>query len=284
MLQEHLRYWTQQLSSAQALQLPTDYPRPQKNSHRGAICAFQLTPDLSQALEQLSRQEGVTLFMTLLAAFQVLLYRLSGKEDVVVGTDSANRSHLETEGLIGFFVNLLALRTNLHGNPQFLSVLHTVSEMILGTYVHQELPFEMIIEHLRLEREGNRTPLINVLFVMQNIPTGDAELPDLSMETIDTTGTSAKFDLALFIAESPTGLECAANYSTDLFKEASINRLMTHYQTLLHEIVTHPETPIDYLEISTSEEKLRQDIQIKKRMQSRLSKLKDFKEDWTALS
>ena len=260
-LKGHLRYWTQQFSSGQALQLPTDYPRPHRVSHQGASCEFQLTPDLSQALEQLSRQEGATLFMTLLAAFQVLLYRLSGQEDVVVGTDSANRSHLETEGLIGFFVNLLALRTNLHGNPQFLSVLHTVREMILGTYVHQELPFEMIIEHLRLEREGSRTPLINVLFVMQNIPISAARLSDITIRQIENKAGSAKFDLTLFIAQDAANIYGSLHYNSDLFEYKTIMILLQRYETLLRSIVLQPRTKVVNLDITTEEEKAQRDRQ-----------------------
>ncbi|GHO70203.1 hypothetical protein KSC_090950 [Ktedonobacter sp. SOSP1-52] len=283
-LKEQIRYWTQQLNGARALELPTDYPRTRALSQQGAHYGFQLDAQLAQALRQLSQQEGATLFMTLLAAFQILLYRLSGQEDIVVGTDSANRSHLETEKLIGFFVNLLALRGHVNGKLPFHDFLHTMREVIINAYTHQDFPFEMIIEHLHLQREGSRTPLINALFVMQNVPLTDAELPDLTITSIDSDTTSAKFDMALFVTEEPAGLGCSVAYSTDLFKEATIERIMNHYAALLQAIVTHPETPIDHLEIYSKEEEQQRTVQKKKSLQRHLSKLKDFKEDMIDLS
>jgi non-ribosomal peptide synthetase component F len=255
-LKEQIRYWTNQLSGARAVELPTDYPRPQVPSQRGARYDFHWDAELMQALGQLSRQEGVTLFMTLLTAFQVLLYRLTGEEDIVVGTDSANRAHLETEGLIGFFVNLQALRTTFHGNPQFLSVLREVREMILGAYAYQELPFEMIAEHLRLERKRNRTPLVNVLFVMQNVPQAEAELSDLALRLVPYEATHAKFDLAFFVTEDTEGLFGSVTYSTDLFKRDTVAILVQRYAVLLRSIVAWPDTKVASLEIATEDEKM----------------------------
>jgi hypothetical protein len=273
-LKEQVRYWTHQLSGAHALELPADYPRPRVRSHQGARYRFESDAALAQALERLSRQEGATLFMTLLAAFQVLLYRLSGDEDIVVGTDSANRSHLETEGLIGFFVNLLALRTTLHGNPRFLSVLQSVRAMVLGAYEHMELPFEMIVEHLHLERTGNRTPLVNVLFVMQNVPRAEADFPDVVLRSVTSEADNAKFDLALFLFESPDGLRGAVNYSTDLFNEATIAKIMTAYNVLFHDLVARPEAPVDNLEILSAAEKEERESIEQHRALDRKSKLR----------
>lgn len=254
-LKEHLRYWTRQLSGAHALELPTDYPRSDGQPHRGAKYEFQFAPDLTPALERLSRQEGATLFMTLFSAFQVLLYRLSGEEDIVVGTDSANRSQLETEGLIGFFVNLLALRTNLHDNPKFLSVLHSVREMVLGAYMHQELPFEMIVEHLRLERERHRTPLVNVLFVMQNVPVSEGTFSDVVIRQRDNETSNTKFDLTLFIAQGSEHLYGSVYYRSDLFKHETIVILLKRYEVILHSFVAQPHAKIASIDIATEDEK-----------------------------
>ncbi|GCF08361.1 amino acid adenylation domain-containing protein [Dictyobacter arantiisoli] len=283
-LKEQIRYWTNQLNQAHALQLPTDYPRPRTLSYQGAQHEIQLGAELTLALQQLGQQEGATLFMTLLTAFQALLYRLSGNEDIVVGTDSANRSHLETERLIGFFVNLLALRAHVNGKLPFHDLLQQVHETVLNAYMHQELPFEMIIEHLHIPREGNRTPLVNVLFVMQNIPLTSAELPGLAIHPIDNDTASVKFDLALFVTEEPSGLSCSVNYSPELFKDVTIKRMMSHYKTLLHDIVAHPESPIDHLEIYTEEEGQQRTIQKGKSLKRQLSKLKEFKKDLIDLS
>ncbi|GHO80002.1 hypothetical protein KSD_77730 [Ktedonobacter sp. SOSP1-85] len=283
-LREQIRYWTQQLSEARSVQIPGDRAPQIVRSERGASYEWTITEDLTRELKHLSRQEGVTLFMLLLAGWQTLLYRLSGQEDIVVGTDSANRSHLETEGLIGFFVNLLALRTRVIGNAPFRDILHEVRETVLGAYTHQELPFEIVVEHLHLERVGNRTPLVNTLFVMQNVPAIEVELPDLHENSINSGTTFAKFDLALFVTEVPgAGLACGLNYSTDMYEEETIARIMSHYNELLRNIVAHPDSVIDTLDYYTQEEKQLRATQQKKRLSQHLSKLKGFK-DGTDLS
>jgi acyl-CoA synthetase (AMP-forming)/AMP-acid ligase II/NADP-dependent 3-hydroxy acid dehydrogenase YdfG len=273
-LKEQIRYWTNQLSEAHALELPTDYARPQVQSYRGARYDFHWDAELTQALGQLSRQEGATLFMLLLTAFQVLLYRLTGEEDIVVGTDSANRGRLETEGLIGFFVNLLALRTIIHENPRFLSVLKDVREMVLGAYAHQEQPFEMIIEHLRLERRGNRTPLVNVLFVMQNVPQAEIKLSDIVIRPVEQQVVQAKFDLALFLSEDASGLSGSISYSADLFKRETIAKMMGNYKALLQDITAHPDASVDTLEILSAAEKDDEERSKQQGILARKSKLK----------
>ena len=276
-LREQIRYWMDQLSEAQAVELSGDYPRSQAMSHRGGRYEFHLDAQLTQGLSLLSRREGVTLFMTLLAGFQILLARLSGQQDIVVGTDSANRSHLATEHIIGFFINLLALRTRIVGTLPFQDLLQLVREMVLGAYLHQSLPFEMVVEHLRLDRENHRTPLVNVLLVVQNVPSASIELPDLTVSLLDNGTGATKFDLALFATEGPVGLHFAVDYSTDLFEEATIAKMMRHYEVLLQNIVAHPEAEVADLEIYSEEEKHLHNTYKKKSLENQLSKLRNFK-------
>lgn len=257
-LQKRLDYWKRMLKGATPVNLPTDYPRPEVQSYRGASYTFVLPSDLSEQLKALSRKEGVTLFMTLLATFQTLLYRYTGQTDVVVGTDIANRMNVETEALIGFFVNLLALRSDLSGAPIFRNLLYRVREVILGAYIHQDIPFEMLVEQLRLERKKNQTPLIQVLFVLQNMPTFSQRLPGVVFEAVQNEVKTAKFDLALFIHEAPDGIGGAVVYSTDLFEERTIATLMNRFEVLLHNVVDRPDTSIDALDIYTDAEKAEQ--------------------------
>ena len=207
----------------------------------------------------MGREEGVTLFMTLLAAFQTLLYRWTGQTDVIVGTDVANRTHLETEALIGFFINLLALRTDLSGAPSFRTLLHQVRNMILNAHTHQDIPFEMLVEHLRLERRMNQTPLIQLLFVWQNQPTSSQAISGLTIEAVTGEAQAAKFDLALFMREEMTGIHGAIIYQTDLFEEKTIASLTGRFETLLRSIVAQPANSIDALDISTEADKKQQE-------------------------
>jgi non-ribosomal peptide synthetase component F len=193
--------------------------------------------------------------MTLLAAFQILLYRLTGQEDIVVGTDSANRTHVETEELIGFFVNLLALRTHVQGASSFRTILQQVRVMVLEAYTHQELPFELVVEHLQAERKGMQTPLVQVLFVLQNTPKSAWWLPDINVETIESVNTAARFDLALFLQDEPDCIRGSLVYRTDIFREQTILTWIRRFEVLLQSIVANPEVPVDALEILTEEEK-----------------------------
>ncbi|RMF30995.1 MAG: non-ribosomal peptide synthetase, partial [Chloroflexi bacterium] len=205
-LEKQLAYWKEQLSgSPPVLELPTDRPRPSVQTSRGASFAFALPQDLSQAIQALSQEEGVTLFMTLLAAFQTLLYRYTGQEDICVGTPIANRNRPEIEGLIGFFVNTLVLRTDLSGNPRFTELLKRVREVALGAYAHQDLPFEMLVEALQPQRDMSHSPLFQVMFVLQNVPLEALELPDLTLRPVDVDRGTATFDLTLSMAEGPEG-------------------------------------------------------------------------------
>ena len=254
-LQKHITYWQQQLQGASPIKLPIDAARMASQHDSGARYAFTLSTDLSAQLVALSRREGVTLFMALLAAFQVLLYRLSGQPDIVVGTDVANRMRSEIEGLIGFFVNLLPLRTNLQDSPRFSRVMQQVQGMVLGAYAHQELPFELIVEHGQMGRKEQQAPLVSVLCVMQNIPRSSSILPGIETETIDLEDAMARFDLALFLQEEAHAIKGSVVYRAELFRELTIATWMCQFEVLLNSIVQQPDIAIDMLEISTDEQK-----------------------------
>ncbi|HEY4389359.1 MAG TPA: amino acid adenylation domain-containing protein, partial [Ktedonobacteraceae bacterium] len=258
-LERQLAYWQQQLTDAPALlKLPTDHPRPVVQSFVGAQQIVYLSPDLLQELKALSQREGVTLFMTLLAAFQVLLMRYSGQDDLVVGTPIANRRWQEVEGLIGFFVNTLALRTDLSGNPDFRQLLQRVREVSLQAYAHQDLPFEKLVSMLQVERSMSYAPLFQVLFTLQNMPLGELELAGLSWQPLALKWTTAKFDLNLVVSECVQGLEVNLEYNTDLFEVATISRLLKHWQMLLEEIVRDVNQPIGQISLLTASEREQQ--------------------------
>ena len=196
-LEGQLAYWKEKLADLSTLELPTDRPRPPVPSYQGAHLTFDLPAPLTQALKELSRREGATLFMTLLAAFQVLLHRYSGQEDIAVGTPIAGRGRTELEGLIGFFVNTLVLRSNLAGNPTFTELLARVRETALGAYTHQDLPFEKLVEELSPSRDMSRNPLFQVMFVLQNAPDAELALKGVQASRLPLAGHSAKFDLTV---------------------------------------------------------------------------------------
>ena len=240
-LQAQLAYWKQQLDNISLLNLPTDRPRPATQTYRGATQFLKLSKSLSEELETLSQRQRVTLFMTLLAAFQTLLYRYTQQTDIVIGSPIANRNRHEIEGLIGFFVNSLVLRTNLSGNPTFLELLDRVREVALGAYAHQDLPFEKLVEELHPERSLSHHPLFQVVFSLQNTPIEALELPELTLSQLEFDNPSAKFDLEFHLWESPEGLRGQVVYSIDLFDDATITRMLGHFQALLESIVTNPK-------------------------------------------
>ena len=250
-----LTYWKKQLEDVPPLELPTDYPRPAFLNFSGGHIAFELSASLTQALKVLSRQENVTLFMTLLAAFQTLLARYSGQDDIVVGSPIANRNRTEIEGLIGFFANTLVLRADLSGNPSFRTVLERVRETLLDAYAHQDLPFEHLVEALRVPRDPSRNPLFQVMFVLQNTPSSRVELPGLTLDLSESYIGAATFDLLLFISENNDKLDCVFEYSSELFDEATISRLLGHYQTLLEGIVENPARSLTSLPLLTVAER-----------------------------
>ncbi|HEX6291081.1 MAG TPA: amino acid adenylation domain-containing protein [Herpetosiphonaceae bacterium] len=255
LLDRQMAYWKQQLADIPPLlPLPTDHPRPSIGTFRGARQTFALPEPLTTALRSLSQREGVTLFMTLLAAFQTLLARYTGQLDILVGTPIAGRTHVEIEGLIGLFANTLVLRGDLSGNPTFQALLARVRETTLSGFAHQDLPFEQIVEAFQPDRDLSRNPLFQVMFVLQNTPAPQVDLPDLSVRLIDVDSGTAKFDLWLSIHESGSELLGALEYNTDLFERGSIQRLVGHFETLLAAVVAAPDTRLADLPLLTSDE------------------------------
>ncbi|MFQ4162309.1 non-ribosomal peptide synthase/polyketide synthase [Scytonema millei] len=247
-LAKQLEYWQQQLAGAPSLlELPTDRSRPAIQTYTGATERFLLSQQLSEKLVVLSQKQEVTLFMTLLAAFQTLLYRYSGQTDICVGTPIANRNRKETEELIGLFVNTLVLRSNLSGNPSFSDLLSRVREVALGAYAHQDLPFEQLVEQLQPERSLSYTPLFQVMFVLQNAPMPELELADLTLASLAIESSTAKFDLTLFLENTNAGLMGAIEYNTDLFDASTIARMVEHYQTLLEAVVANADQKLSEL-------------------------------------
>jgi amino acid adenylation domain-containing protein len=250
-LEKQLIYWRKQLQDLPVLHLPSDRPRPAVQSYRGATYPLHLSPTLTQALETLSQQSGTSLFMTLLAAFQTLLYRYTGQEDIAIGSPIANRHRSEVEELIGFFVNSVVIRSNLAGNPSFRELLEQVRQVALQAYEHQDLPFEKLVEELDPERDLSRNPLFQVAFALQNAPMQPLELPGLRLEPAPLPSSSARFDLEVHLWEpthglrslwqSQEGLSGFIAYSTDLFDRDRMGRLIGHYQTLLEGIVANPD-------------------------------------------
>ncbi|MEO7330145.1 MAG: amino acid adenylation domain-containing protein, partial [Minicystis sp.] len=257
-LDRKLAYWRAQLAGAtRALELPTDRPRPAVPTRRGQRRMIRFSPQLSQAIEALSRREGVTLFMTLLAAFDVLLFRYTGQEDFVVGSPVLDRPRPELEGLIGFFLNTVVLRARLSGDLSFLDLLERVRETCLGAYTHQDVPFERLVEELEPDRELGRSPLFQVLFTLDNAPRerDGATLPGLKRRSAEAPSTTAKYDLSLGMINGPGGLAASIEYRTELFEPATIDRLLGHLRILLEGIVAEPARPIADLPLLGDEER-----------------------------
>ena len=240
-LQKQLGYWKKQLADVPALELPTDYPRTASPGDAGAFLHWNLSSSLTGALKELAQSEGATLFMTLLAAFQLLLSRYAGQADLAVGTPIAGRRMTETEALIGFFVNTLVIRTDLSGDLTFRELLRRVREITLAAYSHQDLPFERLIEELNPRRDFGRTPLFQVMFVLQNASQPKLHLRDSKLSAFDVENGAATFDLTLVAAEIDGELRGIVNYRTALFKESTVRRLLAHWSNLLATIVSHPD-------------------------------------------
>ncbi len=255
-LEKLLSYWKRQLSGGPAsLPLPTDHPRPMLESLRGATRSFALPKELSSALIALSRREGSTLFMTLLAAFQTLLHRYTSQTDILVGTPVANRARREIEPLIGFFVNTLVLRADLSGDPTFRELLGRVREVALEAYAHQDLPFEKLVEELRPERDLGRNPLFQVMFILQNAPMPKLELAKLRASLVEVETGTAKFDLTLSMQQTEQGLRGKIEYSRDLFDPETMMRMVGHWRALLEGIVADPGQRLSQLPLLTTEER-----------------------------
>lgn len=245
-----LGYWRTQLQDVSELQLPTDRPRPAVARFRGAGHRFQIPAALSKATQALAKRQKVTLFMLLLAVFMVLLHRYSGQPQITVGSPIANRNRRETEDLIGFFVNTLALSCPIDGRVSFLSLLERVREVALGAYAHQDLPFEMLVEDLQPQRELNRNPLFQIVFALQQsetLGTGFC-LDELEVSPLPESRLSSRFDLELHLWPGPQGLLGLITYDTDLFDATTIQRLSAHYQQLLSALVHNPTQAVGVLD------------------------------------
>jgi len=248
-LEEDLAYWKQQLQHApDLLPLPCDRPRPAVQSFTGKTLSFTIPQHLVDALREISQQNEATLFMGLVAALQTLLMRYSGQEDILIGTPIANRHHPEVENLIGCFINTLVLRTDLSGNPSFRKLIQHVRETILGALAHQTLPFEKLVDELELARNLAYAPLFQVMLVFQNtFSIENIELPSLEVEHHRIDNHTAQFDLTFHLVEADIGLIGKLEYSTDLFDEETITRMLKHFQTLLTGIVANPDRPLSAL-------------------------------------
>ncbi|MFC5743983.1 amino acid adenylation domain-containing protein, partial [Dyella tabacisoli] len=247
-LERQLNYWRQQLAgSPNLLTLPTDRPRPLVQSQAGATLSYAIPAELSAKLQALSRKMQSTLFMTLCAAFNVLLARYSGQSDICIGTPIANRNRADIEGIIGFFVNTLVLRTQVDLSLGFTTLLKQVRANTLDAYTHQDVQFEQLVEVLQPERHTSYSPLFQAMLVLQNMPMDELVLPGLSMKVLDSEGATAKFDITLTLMEGDKGLQGDFEYSTDLFDASTIERMADHFTRLLYAIVADPTCPIDDL-------------------------------------
>jgi amino acid adenylation domain-containing protein len=256
-LEQQLSYWRQQLAGAPAvLELPSDRPRPAVQSFRGAALSFRCGDELSEAVRACSRREGVTTYMLLLAAFKVLLYRYSGESDLVVGTPIANRNRLEVEGLIGFFVNTLAMRTQVGGDPTFRELLGRVREVVLGAYGHQDVPFERVVEEINPERNLSRSPVFQVMFTWQSAPAEELEMEGVRISYEAAAADTVKYDLGVTLWESAHGgrIEGVFEYGTDMYDEKRIKAMSEHFVTLLGSIVAAPGLPISSLRMMSDAE------------------------------
>jgi amino acid adenylation domain-containing protein len=257
-LRRQLEYWKKHLAGAPAaLDLPADHPRPPVQTYRGARHFPRLPAALLDRLKEVSRREQTTPFMTLLAGFKALLARYTGQEDIVVSVPIAGRTRAETEGLIGLFTNTLVLRTDLSGDPPFREVLRRVRQAALGAFDHQELPFEKLVEELQPERDRSRTPLFQVLFSLENAAVKAPDLSGLTTELVDLDFGIAKTDLVVSWFEQSAGMRGLVEYSTDLFEEETVRRLLQHYQVLLEGALTDPDRRLSALPLLTEAERIR---------------------------
>jgi amino acid adenylation domain-containing protein len=254
-LDSQLHYWKNQLAGAPpVLELPTDRPRPTLQTFVGAQQAFNLPANLTAALKGLNRRAGTTLFMTLLAAFKVLLQRYTGQDDIVVGSPIAGRNRAEIEPLIGFFVNTLVLRTDLGDDPTFQELLQRVRETTLGAYAHQDVPFEKLVEELQPERDLAHAPLFQVMFVLQNAPQQALRLEGVELSVLEVESATTRFDLVFNLTETPDGIGGEVSYNTGLFDAATIGRMVEHFHNLLESAAARLREPIAALPLSSAAE------------------------------
>jgi amino acid adenylation domain-containing protein len=257
-LQQQLDYWVEKLKDGPTLlDLPTDFPRSVNRTNKGGQFTFYFSPETTASLREIVQQEGVTMFMVLLAAFYILLYRYSGQEDINVGTPMANRSRVELERMIGFLANTLVLRADLSGNPSFRQLLKRIQEITLGAFDHPELPFEMLVDRLQPERDLSFEPLFQVMFAFQNTPRKTREVSGTLMEVLLLHSGTSKFDLTLVMGEGPRRVVGSIEYNTDLFLPQTISCMAEHFSVLVDAIIQNPECPIQMLPLLTEAEKKR---------------------------
>jgi NRPS condensation-like uncharacterized protein/acyl carrier protein len=253
-LERKLNYWKNKLDGLASMDFPTDYPRPAIQSINGALSFYKIDKEIADKLNILCKEQGTTMFMTMLAALKVLLYRYSGQEDLCIGTPIAGRQHKEVEGLIGYFLNTLALRTTLDPDADFIKLLKDVKTTTLEAYQNQEAPFEKVVESVVKQRDPSRTPLFQVMFTLQNAP----EVPELRLGNVKLQGQSysfnaSKFEMTIYIGETESGLNFAIDYCTDLFSSETISRLQEHFNTLLKSIVANPNQKLSLLTMLDSD-------------------------------
>ena len=253
-LDKKLVYWKQQLAGLETLELPADRPRPAVRSRCGANVPFNLPPDLPRKLKELGLHETATLYMLLLAAFQVLLFRYTNQTDLAVGSPVAGRLRSETENLIGCFINTLVLRTDLAGDPTFTQLLRRIKKVTLDAFAQQDVPFEKLVETLQPERNLGRTPLFQAMFVLQNAPRSDLHFGAAQVQPFALESNTTKFDLTLVLGETSSGLSGILQYSTDLFEASTVERMAGHYEALLTTIVSEPQRAISELPLLTEAE------------------------------
>ncbi|HET8846542.1 MAG TPA: amino acid adenylation domain-containing protein, partial [Ktedonobacteraceae bacterium] len=254
-LQTQVDYWKHQLASLSPLELPTNHPRPSEQTFHGAWEFFSLPPALTQALKTVSQQEGMTVFMTLLATFQMLLSRYCGQEDIAVGIPVAGRVRAELEHVVGCFVNTLVVRTDLSGNPSFRELLRRVHKVAQEAYAHQDVPFEKVVEVLQPERDLSRSPLFQILFNQQPVTPPIKILDNLTLSLVFPESSSAKYDLTLWITGTEPDVKGIVEYNTDLFEARTIQRMITHWLTLLENVAFNPERRLAQVELLTREER-----------------------------
>ena len=277
-LESQLDYWKRTLGGAlPVLELPTDRARPVEPTLGGEKLFRKLPGELYEALGALSRREGVTLYMTLLAAFQTLLYRYTGQNDLIVGTAIAGRNRTEVEGLIGVFINMLVLRTDLSGNPTFRELMGRVREVTLEAYAHQEIPFEKVVEELQPARALTQSPLFQVAFGLQHAPVQTFTLPGLKMSPLAFDADISRYDLTLWMFEGEGELTASWTYSTDLFEAETVARMQRQFETLLCGVVENPEARVGALEVLSEEEKRLSALREREWEESNVKKLMSVK-------
>ncbi|HXS67974.1 MAG TPA: amino acid adenylation domain-containing protein, partial [Candidatus Polarisedimenticolia bacterium] len=255
-LEKQLAYWRKQLEGAPpVLEFPADHPRPASQTFRGACEWMKLSPALTEKINALSQSGGFTPYMILLAAFQTLIHRYTGQEDIMVGSPVAGRTRASVEKVIGLFVNMLALRTKLDGNPSFFELLHRTQTAVLEALAHQELPFEKLVEELQPERSASYSPLIQVMFALQDELSENLKLPGITTSAFPLDTRTAKFDLTFTIVKGAAGFDCCAEFNSDLFEAATVRRMLGHYAKLLEGIAANPDQNLSDIPLLTDAER-----------------------------